>query len=409
MMSPARLGNYELGALIGSGGEGQVHAARDHNGRSVVVKRLRDAVGPDLGMRNRLADEARVCGRVSHPNVIRILDHDRDADGSPFLVMDHARGITAGQLVDAHGPLPIARVRVLARQLFDGLTAIHTAGIIHADLSSHNLIIDDDDHLTIIDFGLARTAMSQANAGGLVAGTPEFMALELFGGADPTIGSDIYAVGMILYEMLVGSTPFRRASPKQILHLQMTDSVTFPSVIGADLEYVLRRALHRDVAGRFVDVRELAAAFAEATEPDDPTVHRWRQQLLDALANPPTHPIIVAYSGLADALISAGRMPSAIRELESALVILVPPTRLPPPALWRLTLLLAAMYGRLGTLEHARALALDAHDQANRAADRDGIERARTLLRRLAGPHGTIDSHARSFAGQVNEQSLLTE
>jgi serine/threonine-protein kinase len=399
-MKPAYVGNFELGALIARGGVGQIHAARDPDGRSVVVKRLRDTLSPDPRMRKRLGEEKRVSQQVSHRNVIRTLEYDCDADDSPFIVMDHARGITLRQLIDDTGPLPLARVRMLALQLFDGLTAIHDAGIVHADLTSSNIIVGEADHLTIIDFGLARTKLSPTGSGeALVCGTPEFMAPELFGGATPSIASDIYAVGIIIYEMLAGATPFCGASSMQILQRQMTDTVTFPASVGA-LEGVLRRALDRDVADRFDNVHAFVVALAGATPglPEDAVIQSWRDQLLEALASPSAQPIIAAYSGLADALIAADRMLDAIVELEDALEMLIPATGLAPPALWRISLLLAAMCGRLGIPGRARELAMNAHDQATRAGDRGGIERSCWLLGRLTRAHGTIDPTTTSRA-----------
>ena len=425
-MGPSRLGDYELGDLVGFGGVGQVYAARDQYGRSVVVKRLRESLSRDTRMRQRLGDEGRVCRQVSHPNVIRMFEDGNDSDGAPFIVMDRARGITLRELVDDVGPLPIERIRVLVLQLLDGLAASHAAGIVHADLNSNNIIIDTldgADHLTIIDFGLARTNASQAFDDGLVAGTPEFMAPELFGGAHPAVSSDIYAVGIIIYEMLVGTTPFCGAPAMQILQRQMTEAVTLPqasrALISPELERVLMCALDRNVPYRFQDVRKLARAFDEATRSlvpesfilrshtrshappitvcdvmpivvEDPAIDRWRGDLLGALEGPDPDPIIVAYLGLANALIKSRRMLEAIQELEDGLAILSPHTGTPPGPLWRIALLLAAMYARQGNHVRGRRYAMDAHDHATRVGDADGIDRTRKLLRRLAGAHGTI-------------------
>jgi eukaryotic-like serine/threonine-protein kinase len=425
-MAQIRLGHYELGDLVGRGGMGQVHAARDPSGRMVVVKRLRNTLSLDDKMKQRFGVEGRVCRKVSHPNVVRVFEHGTTSDGSPFIVMDRARGKTLRQLVDDTGALPLPRIRALTLQLLDGLGAIHAAGIVHADIKSNNLIVDTadgTDHLTIIDFGLARTkTLQHAFDDGLVAGTPEFMAPELFRGAPPTPVSDIYAAAIIIYEMLAGETPFCGEPPMQILQRQMTEAVTFPPearrVLSSELERILLRALDRNPQQRYQTVAEFAKAFDRATldlvpeadaitqsvpapttitdmvptlEPDDnPEIQRWRGELLDALTSSTPDPIIVAYLGLADALIGDSRMLDAVQELESAHALLVPRNGTPPRQLWRIALLLAAMYDRLGNRARARSSAMDAHGHATRVADEDGIARTRALLRRLSAVRGTL-------------------
>src|SRR5215471_11565561 len=130
---------YQLGELLGSGGMGQVHAARHRSGRLVAVKRVRNTLSSDQLLVERLTDEARLLGAVSHPNVVRAIDHGTDSNGMPFLVMDRAHGTPLNQLIDDHGPLPQERVVAIASQLFAGLAAIHGARIVHADLKSHNV------------------------------------------------------------------------------------------------------------------------------------------------------------------------------------------------------------------------------------------------------------------------------
>jgi serine/threonine protein kinase len=423
-MARSRLGDYELGDLVGRGGMGQVHAARDAAGRSVVVKRLRNTLSLDARMQERFGVEGRVCRRVSHPNVVRVFEQGTSPDGAPFIVMDRARGNTLRQLVDDAGPLPLSRIRALTLQLLDGLTAIHTAGIVHADIKSNNLIVDTldgTDHLTIIDFGLARTKTSQgAFDDGLVAGTPEFMAPELFRGTAPTIASDIYAAAIIVFEMLTGETPFCGEPPMQILQRQMTESVKFPpqarNQMSQELEDLLLRALDRQPEKRQQSVREFAKAFDRATlalvpeadavtQPvvppvtlsdlkpkadESPEVRRCRADLLESLSSSTPDPIIVAYLGLADALIESGRMLDAVQELEGAHALLLPRAGTPPRPLWRIALLLAAMYDRLGNRARARRAAMDAHDHATRVGDQDGVMRTRALLRRLSAVRGTM-------------------
>jgi serine/threonine-protein kinase len=251
---------------------GQVHAARHASGRRVVVKRLRDTLVLDERLQARLGDEGRVSRRVSHPNVVRVVDHGVSADGTPFIVMEHARGTTLRKLIHAQSPLSLERIRNLIAQLLAGLTAIHDAGIVHADIKSNNLIVDTADgvdHLTIIDFGLARTRTSQVQPGeGVAVGTPEYMAPEVFRGEAPTARADVYSAAIVAYELLAGVTPFAGEAPLDVLHRQLSEDIQLPAdaraLISPELERVLLRALDRDPLRRYPDARSFAAAFDAA-------------------------------------------------------------------------------------------------------------------------------------------------
>src|SRR5262249_45824468 len=150
--------------------------------------------------------EARLLRNISHPNVVRAIDEGTDPNGLPFLVMDRAPGTPLNQLIIERGPLLREQVVTIASQLFAGLTAVHQAQIVHADLKSHNILVDEVDIVTIIDFGLARAVTSEPD--GLIAGTPAYMAPELIAGETPTVAADIYALATVIYEMLTGTTPF---------------------------------------------------------------------------------------------------------------------------------------------------------------------------------------------------------
>jgi len=188
---------------------GQVHIARHRSGRVVAIKRVRNTLSSDQLMATRLTDEARLLRAVSHPNVVRAIDHGTGRDGQPFLVMDRAYGTPLHELIMQCDPMPRERLVAIASQVFSGLSAIHAAGIVHADLKSHNVLVDEVDIVTIIDFGLARTVASRPESADLIAGTPAYMAPEVIAGAYPMIASDVYAAATIVYEMLTA----RRRTP----------------------------------------------------------------------------------------------------------------------------------------------------------------------------------------------------
>jgi serine/threonine-protein kinase len=263
--------HYQIGELLGRGGMGQVHVARHKSGRIVAIKRVRNTLSEDRLVVGLLGAEAKLLREVSHPNVVRALDAGVDAHGQPYLVMDRAYGTPLHGQIANSGPLARDRLIAITSQLLAGLGAIHDARIVHADLKSHNLLVDDIDIVTIIDFGLARPFAAADDAdGGLIAGTPAYMAPELISGGRATIASDIYSVGAVMYEMLTGVTPFS-GHAATILTRQLSEDIEPPSrraprrAIGAALDAVVLCALDPTPSERFASVPAMAAAFAAAT------------------------------------------------------------------------------------------------------------------------------------------------
>jgi len=387
---------------------GQVHAARNRSGRAVAVKRVRNTLLNDRLIVDRLADEARLLRTVSHPNVVRALDDGTDSNGLPFLVMDRAHGTPLNQLVARPDAMSHERVIVIATQLLAGIAAIHDAQVVHADLKSHNVLVDDVDIVTIIDFGLARTNERNATPNGLIAGTPAYMAPELISGAPPTVAADIYAAGTIIYEMLTGSTPFS-GHISTILTRQLSETVEPPSLraphrrISYAIDRVVLRALDPSPIGRYQSAaefaRDLAAAFDDrATNPaiavgsdlwlDEPTQERARP----ALAHSSTELIGGVDAAIDAALIRAQQWIDshdpefAIQELETALAALRPSLESETPGspeVWRLETVLAALYDSLGKQERGRRMALVAYRHALRTGCPLAERRAGVLVERL--------------------------
>src|SRR5262249_54759292 len=244
-----------------------------------------------------------------------------------------------------------------ASQLFAGLTAIHDARIVHADLKSHNVLVDDVDIVTIIDFGLARTVVDEPTDVGLVAGTPAYMAPEVIAGAYPTVAGDIYAAGAIIYEMLTATTPFS-GHISEILSQQLCDPVEPPSRRAPDLgitpaiDRVLVRALDASPAARFPTVAAFAAAFQRAfgrpaVPPPAADFELWLEQPTERRSQRPapaiaterpldrpierrirpddrTDEIIAIALGKAQRLIEGRRFTEAVETLEASLAALAP-------------------------------------------------------------------------------------
>lgn len=399
---------YKLGELLGRGGMGQVHIARHRSGRVVAIKRVRNTLSSDRLIIDRLSDEARLLRTVSHPNVVRALDHGTSSDGMPFLVMDRAYGTPLHQVIAQHGWLPLERTVAIATQLFAGLSAIHAAQIVHADLKSHNILVDDVDIVTIIDFGLARMLTASTAIGDLVAGTPAYMAPEMIAGASPSVTGDIYALGTVIYEMLTGSTPFT-GHISTILTRQLSEPVEPPSVrapdlgISAAVDRIVLRALDPSPTARYPSVAELAAAFVAALddrlEPvlavgsdlygERPTTRRPRA------TRPTDHPtelqgdrtglMISAALCHAQRLIEDHRLTAAVEELEATLAQLTPTldTEASRSQVWRIETVLAALYELLGKQERARRMALVAYRHALHTGCPLAEGRASVLVDRL--------------------------
>jgi serine/threonine-protein kinase len=401
-------GQYQIGELLGQGGMGQVHVARHRSGRIVAVKRVRNTLSSDQGMAARLADEARLLRAVSHPNVVRALDHGTGCDGQPFLVMDRAHGTPLNAVIARCGPLGRERIIAIASQLFAGLAAIHAAGIIHADLKSHNVLVDDVDIVTIIDFGLARTVAAPPEPDGPISGTPVYMAPEVIAGASPRIASDIYAAATILYEMLTATTPYT-GHISTILARQLSEPVEPPSQRAPDrgispkIDRVVLRALDPSPDARYPSVAAFAAAFdaalaAPAASTPQPTERLDPQRVeastglagvhgLRAFAGQdPTDAIISAALTKALPLIEDHRLTEAVHALEAALAALVPALDHDAPSCadaWRLETVLAALYGATGKQDRARRMALVAYRHALCSGCDLAKTRARELVDRL--------------------------
>jgi serine/threonine-protein kinase len=422
------LGQYQLGELLGQGGMGQVHAARHRSGRAVVIKRVRNTLSSNQLLAARLAEEARLLRAVSHPNVVRVFDHGIGHDGRPFLVMDRAHGMPLYDVIATRGPLSLERLATIASQLLAGLAAIHAAGIVHADLTSSNALVDELDIVTIIDFGLACTVPASRDTADQIAGTPTYMAPEMIAGAAPTIAGDIYAAATIVYEMLTATTPYS-GHISTILARQLCEPVESPSQrapghrISPAIDRVMLRALDRSPDARYPSV----TAFAEALDAalagrPDPAIAAgsglWRNPTLRGLAptRPPAPPaasvpprtaprepqdvgqhavarprhpanaIISKALAAAHQLIGGHRLAEAAQILEAARAAVAPAIDADAPdcaGAWRLETVLAALYNTTGKQDRARRMALTAYRHAVRSGCPLAEARARELVDRL--------------------------
>jgi len=270
------VGPYRLGERIGAGAMGAVYEAEHPDGRTVAVKVLHPQCRANPYLVQRFRDEGMAGLRVAHPHVVSVLDHGETDDGLPFLVMPRILGDALGARLFRDGALPLHRAVTLVRQILTGLEALHAAGVVHGDVKTDNILVasgqDGRDTAVLVDLGLAsrwvENGASPFPLGTMISGTPEYMAPELIRGHRPTPATDVYAAGIVLYELITGATPFMAATTPEILRRQLGDDVTPPSLRVVDtaipliLDRIVMQALEKQPARRFAS----AAAFAAALE-----------------------------------------------------------------------------------------------------------------------------------------------
>lgn len=255
---------FEILSQLGVGGMGVVYKARDRKlDELVALKMLRQDAFLDESGLDRLKDELRLARKIAHPNVLRTFDFG-EADGFPFISMEFVRGVTLKRLLDESGRLPLSAGLHMARQLCRGLAAAHSQSVLHRDIKPENVILDPAGHLKLMDFGIAqpiRRKPGQTQEGGLV-GTPYYLAPEQLEGKEPDVRADVYACGVVFYEIFTGILPFPSLpNMMQVLQHKMKEDPPPPSVHWAEipqrLEQIILRSLERDRERRYADAESL--------------------------------------------------------------------------------------------------------------------------------------------------------
>ena len=259
MSSPPRaLGDYDLGALIGRGGMSEVYEARHRNvGGTVAIKLLRAHLAGDARALEAFAAEAARTRAIVHPNVVAVRDFGHDA-GTCYFVMERLDGETLAALL-ARGALPEARARELGAAIADGLAAAHALGIVHRDLKPGNVMLADDTP-KLVDFGIARhVAGDDPLTTGTRIGTPAYMAPEQLAGGLIAPGIDVWALGVVLFEMVTGRLPFDTAGGASPQLVAPAPRLTAP--VSASYAALVARCLERDPALRPRAIADLARAL----------------------------------------------------------------------------------------------------------------------------------------------------
>jgi len=257
-------GRYRIVGPLGKGGMGEVYRADDLKlGQSVALKFLPESLERDSPRRTRLLNEVKLARQVSHPNVCRVYDIG-ELDGVPFISMEYVDGEDLSSLLRRIGRLPEEKGQEAARQICAGLAAAHEQGILHRDLKPANVMIDGRGRVKITDFGLAGLAES-IQGDEIRSGTPAYMAPEQLAGKQVSTRSDIYALGLVLYELVTGKPAFSGKSVAEIARRQQETQPSMPSSIVSDLddatERVILRCLEKDPRLRPPSALAVAAAL----------------------------------------------------------------------------------------------------------------------------------------------------
>jgi len=264
---------YEILAPIGRGGMGVVYKARDRSLDEIVaIKILRPDFAQDPKMAERFKSEIRLARKVRHRNVCAIHDFGEER-GLLYISMELVDGIDIKHILREHGPLPPDEAYEVAIQVAEGLQAVHDAGIIHRDLKTPNIMRDTQGVARLMDFGIAKRAGAEGTMTGTgnVVGTPEYMSPEQGQGEKLDFRSDIYAMGVVVYELFTGRVPFRGETPISTIlkHISEPPPLDGPAAarLPEGLKPVLRRALAKDRGERYASARELAEALRQARSP----------------------------------------------------------------------------------------------------------------------------------------------
>ncbi|HEX3617697.1 MAG TPA: Stk1 family PASTA domain-containing Ser/Thr kinase [Solirubrobacteraceae bacterium] len=263
-------GRYRVLHRLGAGGMADVYLAKDQQlDREVALKLLHRRFAEDPGFVERFRREAQAAASLQHPNVVSVFDRG-SVEGTYYIAMEYLEGRTLKRLIREEAPLETNRAIDLTLQMLKAARFAHRRGVIHRDLKPHNVIVDDNDHVKVTDFGIARAGASDMTETGSIMGTAQYLSPEQAQGHAVSAPSDLYSIGIVLYEMLTGRVPFDGESPVSIALKHVSESPVPPSQINPDipsaLEQVVMWALNKDPADRPADADQFIMALEQVRE-----------------------------------------------------------------------------------------------------------------------------------------------
>ena len=261
---------YRVITRLGSGGMADVYCAEDQQlGRRVALKVLHRHFAEDQDFVERFRREASAAAGLQHPNVVQVFDRG-EWDGTYYIAMEYLSGRSLKEIVREDGPLPPATAVDIGVQILRAARFAHKRGVIHRDIKPHNVILDGEGRVKVTDFGIARAGASDMTETGAIMGTAAYLSPEQAQGHAVGAASDLYSVGIVLYEMLTGRVPFEAESAVTIALKQVSEDPVPPRAlnpeISPELEDVVVRALQKDPAQRFADADEFITALEAARD-----------------------------------------------------------------------------------------------------------------------------------------------
>src|SRR5882762_7558113 len=256
---------YRIGSPLGTGGSSQVYLAQDTAlNREVAIKVLDPVGAADPNLRKQFVKEARSLAKLSHAGIVSVFDVS-EVDNLPYIVMEHLAGGSLKGRIERLGPLKAGEAARIAIEIANGLAFAHSKGIIHADLKPSNILFDANDHAKIADFGIARTPQEDAATPQLFA-TAMYVAPERVEGKNATVQTDIYGLGLVLYEMLTGQPPFTSTNAGVLMRDHVVRMPVPPShlrqSLPKELDTIVLRALAKQPGLRYQKASDFANAVA---------------------------------------------------------------------------------------------------------------------------------------------------
>ncbi len=261
------LGQFEIQEEIGRGGMATVYRGRQRSmNRIVAIKVLPQHLLHDPGFYERFEREVEVISKLEHPHILPIYDYGQ-SEGVPYIAMRYLGGGSLEDQIRRLGPLPLEDIETPLRQIGRALDYAHTQGIIHRDLKPGNIMLDEGNNAYLSDFGIARV-MGSEMTGSMIIGTPSYMSPEQANGLTIDARSDVYALGVVLFELITGRLPFQAETPMAVLLKHINEDVPpiaeFRDDISTVIENVVRKATAKDPDDRFSSAGEMASAFSKA-------------------------------------------------------------------------------------------------------------------------------------------------